>query len=155
MQYRCRIQGGQWYWIHVNPGKAESQQQHSLVIKGCRISWVWVKRRWRFMQQQCCVQKGAHQRLVALEEQGRITPAAQFTDKWVRGCWYDFCRRSHSCKGSEYPKGWGSTYAQLPLSSYQVRGNLSLSTIPSSMQSRCCMNLTMASRRQPFQAHPI
>jgi hypothetical protein len=49
---------GQWYWeIHVNPGKAESHQRHSSVTKGCMISWVWVKQRWRFMQRQCRVQK--------------------------------------------------------------------------------------------------
>ena len=73
---------GQWYSeIHVNPGKAESHQRHSSAAKGCRISWVWVKQRWRFMQRQCRVQKGSHQGLVALGEQGRITLAAQFTDK--------------------------------------------------------------------------
>jgi hypothetical protein len=33
------------------------------------------------MQRQCRVQKGSHQGLVALGEQGRITAAAQFTDK--------------------------------------------------------------------------
>ena len=33
------------------------------------------------MQRQCPVQKGSHQGLVALGEQGRITLAAQFTDK--------------------------------------------------------------------------
>ena len=37
------------------------------------------------MQRQCCVQKGLHQGLVALEEQGRITLAAQFTDKGGAG----------------------------------------------------------------------
>jgi hypothetical protein len=41
------------------------------------------------------VQKGSHQGLVAPGEQGRITPAAQFTDKGGAGCWYDFCGRSH------------------------------------------------------------
>jgi hypothetical protein len=33
------------------------------------------------MQRQCRVQKGSCQGLVALGEQGRITAAAQFTDK--------------------------------------------------------------------------
>ena len=49
-----------------------------------RISWVGVKQRWGFMQRQCRVQKGSHQGLVALGEQGRIT-AAQFTDKGDAG----------------------------------------------------------------------
>jgi hypothetical protein len=58
--------------------------------------------------------KESHQGLVALGEQGRITLAEQFGDKRGAGLLYDFCGRSHSCKGLEYPRGRGSAYAQLP-----------------------------------------
>jgi hypothetical protein len=38
------IKGQRHLEIHVsNPSKAESQQRHSSLAKGCRISWVGVK----------------------------------------------------------------------------------------------------------------
>jgi hypothetical protein len=60
--------------------------------------------------------------------------------KGVRGCWSDFCDRSYSCKDLEYPKQRGSAVRYYN---------------PSSMISRCCLNQTMLSRHQPFQAHSI
>ena len=52
--------------------------------------------------------------LVALGEQAESHQRHSSQTKGVRSCWYDFCGRSHSCKGLEYPRGRGSTYAQLP-----------------------------------------
>jgi hypothetical protein len=69
------------------------------------------------MQRQCRIQKGLYQ-VLEYGEQGRITLAVQFTNKVGAGCWYDFCSRSHLCKGLECPRVRLCLYG----ASYQVRG---------------------------------
>jgi hypothetical protein len=105
-------------------GRARQNHTSGTVYKGVQDQLGMVKQRWEFMQRQCRVQKELYQGLVAL---GKIIPAAQLTGKGGAGLLYDFCGRSHMKRFRISQRAL--PMLSFPLSSYQVRGNLSLSII--------------------------